>query len=282
MPRFKIQSRLRVTDKSLVIYPVAMLPLNFKDAKLAEKQLAGKGYEGDLGCAIVRNDSQKKVIHIVSSDYQLIPHKQIIEAVETIFDANKWSYELYDVRVGGRRGNKMYLRYHLPQYGFTIERDKFIPYVMVYNSYDKSLLFGASIGLYRVRCNSTSTITPKSKSIRMRHFRENIDTVKVSLDIEEMLDEVGVAKKALKIIVKEKITDADVEKLLPRVFKRKRDIKNIVELGILEDFFEEKGKTKYAFYNACNAYATHKLPDFSKNYDHEFEVHSKIAKIFFS
>ena len=280
MPRFQIQKRLRITDKSAVVYPVAMLPLNFQDTKLAKEQLSGTGYKGDPGCAIVRNDD-RSIIYNVSSDYQLIPHKQIIEAVETQFNANKWNYELYDVHVGGRRGNKMYLRYHLPEDGGRMAREYNIPYVLVYNSYDKSLLFGAAVGLYRVRCMSTSMITPKSKALRMRHFRENIDTVKVAMDIEMMLDEVGAAKKELKVIYKSKISDKEVEALLPRIFKRKRDVNKIKELGILEDFFEEQGKTRYAFYNACNAYATHKIPDFSKNYDHEFEVHRKIARIFF-
>lgn len=285
MTQFSLVNRKTNTDKSVVTYPVQKLPLNFQDVTLATEQ-AQKNfqgiYKGDLGCAIVRDDN-RKVITITSSDYQLVSHEDVINAVEAIFEMNKWDYQLYDINVGGRRGNKMYVTYNLPQYKFSVtDGDEMIPYVQIYNSYDKSLLFGAAVGLYRVICSNGLIITTKTQSLKMRHFKENISLSDVALDIEKMLAEVGMAKKKLQIIAKEKISDTTIEELLPKIFKRERDQKKMKESGILTDYFEELGKTKYAFLNACTAYATHILPTYSKNYDHEFEIQGKLSRLFFN
>jgi len=273
------------TDKSKVIYPVQKIPLNFRDTKLATKQ-AAKGfqgiYSGDLGCSIVRDDT-KKVITITSSDYQLVPHEDILNAVEAVFDINKWKYQLYDINVGGRRGNKMYVTYHLPQYKFdAADGDTMIPFIQCYNSYDKSLLFGAAVGLFRVVCSNGLVVKTKTQSLQMRHFKENISLSDVALDIETMLEEVGMAKKKLQILVKEEISDKTIEELLPKIFKRDRDQKHMKESGILKDHFKALGKTKYAFLNACTAYATHILPTYSENYDHEFEIQGKLSRLLFN
>ena len=281
MGRYVIQPRERVFNKSSVVFPVEKLPLNFKDVALATEQAQVGVYKGDLGCAIVRNDDNR-IISTVSSSYQLVPHEDIINAVEAVFEINKWDYSLWDVRTGGRCGNKMYLRYHLPHYSFDVkEGDSLVPYVQIYNSYDRSLLFGASVGLFRLTCSNGAMIRAKSQSLHARHYLDNIDVVKVALDIEKMMEEVGMAKTKLQIMIKEEISDVTIEELLPKIFRRERDIKNIKELGLLEDHFTEMGKTTYAFFNACTAYATHELPKHSGNYDHEFEVQGKIARIFF-
>ena len=282
MGKYVIQPRERVLDKSSVVYPVEKLPLNFKDVELATEQAQKGVYDGDLGCAIVRND-KNQIISTVSSDYQLVPHEDIINAVEGIFEANKWDYSLWDVRTGGRRGNKMYLRYHLPHYSFDVkEGDSLVPYIQIYNSYDKSLLFGASAGLFRLTCSNGAMIRAKSQSLHARHYLNNINVIDIAFSIEAMMEEVGMAKAKLQIMVKEAISDVTIEELLPKIFKRERDVKKIKELGLLEDYFTEMGKNKYAFFNACTAYATHELPKHSGNYDHEFEVQNKISKIFFS
>ena len=285
MTHFPIVNRNRNTDKSVVTYPVQKLPLNFQDVTLATKQATKKFqgiYTGDLGCAIVRDDN-KRVITNTSSDYQLVPHTDVINAVEAVFDINKWKYQLYDINTGGRRGNKMYVTYHLSQYKFDVsEGDTMIPYIQVYNSYDKSLLFGAAVGLYRQICSNGLVITTKTNSLKMRHFKENISLSDVALEIEAFLAEVGMAKKKLLIMKTEEISDTTIEKLLPKIFKRERDQKKVKDSGILKDYFTELGKTKYAFMNACTAYATHIMPTYSDNYDHEFEIQGKISRLFFN
>lgn len=273
------------TDKSKVIYPVQKLPLNFQDVTLATEQ-AQKDfqgiYTGDLGCAIVRDDT-KKVITNVTSDYQLVPHEDVLNAVEAVFDINKWKYQLYDVNSGGRRGNKMYVTYHLPQYKFEVAKgDIMIPFIQCYNSYDKSLLFGAAVGLFRAVCSNGLVVKTKTQSLQLRHFKENITLSDVALDIETMLSEIGMAKKKLQILVKEEISDKTIEELLPKIFKRDRDQKQMKESGILTDSFNALGKTKYAFLNACTAYATHILPTYSQNYDHEFEIQGKLSRLLFN
>jgi len=105
MTHFPIVNRKTNTDKSVVTYPVQKLPLNFQDVTLATEQAAKEFqgiYTGDLGCAIVRDDN-KRVITITSSDYQLVPHTDVINAVEAVFDINKWDFQLHDINTGGRR-----------------------------------------------------------------------------------------------------------------------------------------------------------------------------------
>jgi len=285
MARFPIINRKTNTEKSVVTYPVQKLPLNFRDVTLATEQATKEFqgiYKGDLGCAIVRDDN-KRVITITSSDYQLVPHADVINAVEAVFDINKWKYQLYDINTGGRRGNKMYVTYHLPQYKFEVGKgDAMIPYVQVYNSYDKSLLFGAAVGLFRQICSNGLVTTTKTQSLKMRHSKENITLSDVALEVEAFLAEIGLAKEKLVIMSKEKISDTTIEKLLPKIFKRERDQKKVKESGILEDNFDALGKTKYAFMNACTAYATHIMPTYSENYDHEFEIQGKISRLFFN
>jgi hypothetical protein len=78
-----------------------------------------------VGVAVVRTDTKEIITH-AGSDYQLVPHMQVLTAVESMLEANGLKYELFDIHTGGTKGNRMYVDYILPKYKVAVEGDKTI------------------------------------------------------------------------------------------------------------------------------------------------------------
>lgn len=267
--------RERNTDKSRISYPVNLFPLTFKDPEIASK------ISGDPGVCVVRSDSNQIICH-ASSDYQLVPHNDILSIVEETFKVNNIPFELYDIHTGGGKYNKMYANYILPKYTFNVEGDSFTPFIQVYNSYDKSLLFGSITGLYRNACwNGNLWGTKDMQLIRSKHVGNKIDLFNVFISMDKWVEGLGIAKFNLQKLLHQQLSSTTIEDVINSIFATKRDRKLIVESDLISSSITEFGDNRYALFNAVTNYATHKLPLLTSNYDWSFEIQKKITSIFF-
>jgi len=267
--------RERNTDKSRISYPVELFPLTFKDAGVASK------ISGDPGVCVVRTDSNQIICH-ASEDYQLVPHNDILSIVEETFKVNNILFELYDIHTGGGKYNKMYANYILSEYTFEIEGDSFTPFIQVYNSYDKSLLFGSITGLYRKACwNGNLWGTRDMQLIRSKHVGNKIDLFNVFTSMDKWVEGLGIAKFNLQKLLHQQLSSTVIEDVINSIFATKRDRKLIVESDLISNSITEFGDNRYALFNAVTNYATHKLPLLTTNYDWSFEIQKKITSIFF-
>lgn len=266
--------RDRVTDKSVISYPVNAYPMRFID------DAAEKLYQGSRGVGIVRDDNNTIICH-AGSDYQLLKHADVLELVEATFQANSLEYELYDINTGGVRQNRMYANYILPSYKFSIEGDEYMPFVQVYNSYDKTLLFGSITGLYRTACwNGNLWGIKDSQLIRAKHVGANIDLGSVALSINDWAETIGIARNNLEKLIHKTITDKPIEEVAGKIFRAQRDVKAFVESELLVDAIKQFGSTDYALFNAFTNYTTHKMSQLTTSYDWVMKAQKKITDVF--
>jgi hypothetical protein len=265
--------RQSTSDTSSVLFPVEVQSLRFNNPA-KEKEIIG-----DRGVAVIRKDTHK-IICTASSEYQLQTHGEVLKAVELLFKKNKIAFTVSDVRTGGTRGNRMYVNYILPQYQFVVHRtDKYIPFLQVQNSYDKSLLFNLTTGIFRQICSNGAIITHGVKFLTKKHVHENINLEEIEINIAAWASNLGIVKLTLEKLANRKLTKKRVEEVTAKVFNRKRDLTGFVDLKLIDKNVKEVGNNEYALFNALTEYATHVLGSFTDNYDYTNNAYRRISKI---
>jgi len=268
--------RERTPDKSLISFPVVKQPLQFCDPPFENV------VRGDRGVGIVRTDTQQ-LITTASSDYALIPHTEVCAAIEAMFEANGLQYELYDVYTGGSKGNRMYVNYTLPQYGFDVDGDTYIPFVQAQNSYDRFILLGLVTGIYRTACwNGNLWGTRGMQFTLKKHVVGNITLTDLAWNIDSWGQNLGIARINLQRLLREPLSETTVEAVLAEIFAKQKDRKNIAQLQLVEKYVAEVGNNMYALFNACTDYATHVMSDsrVCKNYDKARKLQMAISDVF--
>lgn len=268
--------RERNTDVSVIDFPVSKFPLQFADPKIQSV------VKGDRGVSIVRTDSNQ-IITNAGSDYQLVPHREVLAAVESMFEANSLKYELYDIHTGGTKGNRMYVNYILPSYRFKVEDDEYMPFVQVQNSYDKFILFGLVTGLYRTACwNGNLWGTREMQFTTKKHVSTNISLSDIAWDIDKWIQNLGMAESQLERLRKEPLSETTIEDVLKKILPQEKDQAAFKHFKLLEEYVAELGNNKYALFNALTAYATHGMsnPELCKNYDKARQVQMKVTNVF--
>jgi len=291
--------RNRNSDKSVVDFPVNIFPMRFADSSIESS------VQGDRGVGIVRMDTQD-VIARASSDYKLIPHVEILDAVESMFEANGLDYDLTDVRTGGKANARMYADYELPEHKIDIQGEEFTPFVRITNSYDLSVRFKLVSGLYRVWCSNGAIVTRSVMNTQFKHVGDRADVTKITLRVDKWIEELGIVRVNLNRLVdtpiKVEIVREDNGKrflhvlkrhpvvnerpasqdILSRIFTTQKDRLAIVDSGILSNNLKETGENLYSVYNACTEYATHYMdkPDVCKNFQKADGVQERIGQVF--
>ena len=79
--------------------------INFP-VKLVEHELLERGYKGNPGVSVVRDDT-KEIITNASSKYQLVKHMDVLDSVESAFNLNQINYKLTDIRMLGKKKTTM-------------------------------------------------------------------------------------------------------------------------------------------------------------------------------
>lgn len=272
--------RNTITDKSILTFPVHKERLQFMSEAARER------FEGDCGLAIVRGDTREIVKAGLSSNYNLIPHADVINMVEAVFQANSLDFQVHDIYTGGTRGNKMFLHYTLPDYKIEIAEEEYIPFVQVQNSYDKSSLFKAITGLYRVVCsNGLIRYHSKTTLISAKHFGETVDLSKIAFNLDGWLEDLNVTKFKLEELLARPNhympgNNTLREDFVEKIFSRKKDIDGFLESGLVEKYSEELGQNQYALINAFTEYITHNLSSRMSNFDHVAKSYLELEKIF--
>jgi hypothetical protein len=271
--------RNRKTDLSTVTYPVIEISHRLDTVALIE---------GDPGKSVVRTDNNK-IISNVSTDYQIVRHADIIELVEAVFLKNKIAYELFDVHLGGNKGNQMYVDYILPDQTIEINGDIYKPFVQIQNSYDKSLMFGSATGLYREVCSNGLMLGKRVNSLIRRKHYESISIIDVVLDMDEWFKSIITEiKPRMEKLVTRNIAPAgiDVDEwvsgVLNKIFDRKSDIDTFQKSNILSSYTSELGHNQYALLNALTDYTTHVVEEDGKirSYDLVQKTQSKLGRLF--
>ncbi len=268
--------RYRCTDKSTVDFPVSKIPLRFVDDKY-ERQVSG-----DRGICVVRTDKKEVICH-ASSEYQLVPHIQILSSVEAMFEANGLEYELFDIHSGGTKGNRMYVDYILPKHKFDINGDKYTPFVQVQNSYDKFILFGLITGVYRMACTNGVLLGARNMQfLTKKHLSENISLKDIAWNIDDWIQNLKITRKQISVLLKEKLSKTTYDDIMKKILTKEKDQEKFAEEKLYQQYIKEFGENQYALFNALTAYATHTLSDeeFCKNHDKARNIQMRISKHF--
>lgn len=142
-------------------FPVAMTQVDYH---LFPEQRDNKDAEDYRG--VVRQDDGT-LLAIVSKDYKLVPHDEIVRMCDTFF-ANKNITRKVKLTKGGAR---MYLTYFMNDISVEIRPgDKVNPKVTVTNSYDASLRIWVEAGAFRLVCSNGLSIGKKLMSKARRHI----------------------------------------------------------------------------------------------------------------
>jgi hypothetical protein len=214
-----------------------------------------------LGKALVQLDPPN-LISIVSKDYKHISHKDIISNVEEALKSSGIDFELYDINEGGKNKNRLYINYVLPSYRFKIDKDEWIPFIQVYNCYDKFLSYGLLTGLYRVSSESALIVFDKKLLASRRHVRGKIEIREDMINIERWISKIGELRRSLQSLTQEKVVDKFVAyNIIKKVFKFKKYRKYFKESDILKTNIKMYGNTYYAYLISLMEYSTHCLWD---------------------
>jgi len=202
-----------------------------------------------------------------------------------MLNSNQIKYELYDLHTGGTHGNRMYADYILPSYRINIEGDEYIPFIQIQNSYDKTLLFGITQGLYRQACSNGAFLGVRNvERIHLKHVGNNIDLNKEVFNVDYWLKNLDIAQTNLKRLMKEPLSNTTIDDVLKKIFNRKKDLELIKHFDLIEKNIKEFGFTRYALFNACTEFVTHALANEalyrSKNYDRAKELSVRIGNEF--
>ncbi|MCK9543218.1 MAG: DUF932 domain-containing protein [Novosphingobium sp.] len=268
--------RNRQIDKSILTFPVHIEPLTFVSP--SAKTL----YDGDCGLAVVREDTNV-IIDTVKTDYSLLLHKDLIDAVESAFKINKLDFEVFDIFTGGTKGNKMFLNYAFPDNTIKIADEDYFPFMQLQNSYNKSLNARIVAGLYRKICtNGLVRYHSKNTILNVKHLGKKIDLSSISLKVNDWWEEINLTKFKLEEIVNVSIPEQfeEIEKITDRVFETKKDKEMFLQSDLIKRYFDELGSNHYALLNAYTHYITHHLATRMNDFDRVAKSYSVLENIF--
>jgi len=220
---------------------------------------------------------------IVSEDYQLVTHKDVVGTINEIISELKLAPEVE--RSGVTKGGaRLYHSLVFPTMRWEPRvGDKFDPVITVVNSYDRTRSLGLVFGTKRLSCSNGAWIFDRDFNYSMRHAYNKIDLSAAA----------GSLREAMKVAVE--LTTAGVQRLLELAgvdfLKKMIDLSHHefslkckeVALAELKEFVEiersEKGKiegfqvkvadgfTAYEVWNAMTKASTHSIGAAAKRMD---------------
>lgn len=225
--------------------------------------------------AIVREGTEQ-VLGIVSPDYKLITHKQVLD--KSIAIVERFEDLKFKSAITTKGGARMYATFESEKEYIignlkTGQPDNLKLRLILTNSYDGSLRYGFIIGAYRLVCKNGLRVGQDIFAVKQKHTSGlNIDGVMNSAKrAVKFFNENTLPKwkayNSQEIEVKAVLTK--IEKSLPeRLFKEVS--------GRLE---QTKRTTLWNIYNEFTYVLTHE-EKFNKNFDRNDRVQRKVARVF--
>lgn len=197
------------------------------------------------------NHNRTKLFDVVSPKYQVVPHGQ---AIQSISDALKTYFGAAvepQVRSFGQ-GTTISAVYKLPIEPVRLNDGKDVNEMtlLVRNSYDRSQVFSAELGAYRLICSNGAKIGESFGAIRSRHVGSGADTSILS-QLEYMIAKAPQVREMWEQWQDTRISQEQAAAMLEGRFPDK------YALPVLMQKFP---RTKWEFYNDLTRFATHDTP----------------------
>lgn len=208
---------------------------------------------GDPGVSIVRLDTNQ-IISNMSSQYQLISHSDILDAVESSLSSNGLKFELSSMMMHGSKDSSMRARYIIKSSGGKIKKDDVLPIVDVNNSYDGLTTFFLQFGIYRVVCSNGMMIaTSKKEMINKVHVRDNISITGIFEAVDKWVNE----EFWIECMRVEKLADdkpIPIEVIMTDLL-RKKESEEFAASELISKYYDELGRNRLAQLNAVTEFA---------------------------
>lgn len=285
-----IKKKVRCVDRNSIYFPVLEIPLklDINHPSLLEKEsllqelsnnLAireGKGYlKGKLGKVLVRVDTGE-IITTVSNNYYLLTHEKFLDNVEEIMRLNGIEFELFDVNIGGKNNNRIYVNYLLPSYKFDVDGEVFIPFIQAYNCYDKFLSYGLLTGIYREDTESAFLVFNKSILVSRRHSREKLELTEDMVDVRGWISKLTELRRKVKDLKSKQVSEYDSFLVIGSVLKARRHRDLFIKHKLQSREEDKFGKNYFSLLLSLMYYSTHGLYNSSRIRPYDLSRYSQI------
>ena len=200
--------------------------------------------------AVIRTDTQQP-IGIVSTNYQLIPHTEVVDSFREALGDSK-AEETVSM---GRDGQQMFLEYKIGAIKFEARKGdishlRFI----VRNSYDGAHSLQIMVGAFRLVCENGMIVGKKFLGFQQKHIGSDakIDIAKLKEKIEVVVKQFKETAPIIQQMAGAKFSK--IESILER--KSVRLPRYIKEVAVAE-FNRAGDDTVYGFYNSMTFAITH-------------------------
>ncbi len=215
------------------------------------------------------NPETEEVFSIVTDDYQLIRHEQVIEMAESVVD-EMTEYGKPERRVWlPQDGAKMRLQYTFPEAAMTVAGDTdggrgIAPSFDAFNSLDGSIALRAIFGAYRIICSNGMTVGTKEIEYRREHHQPMDGThdmkAMIIVGMKRFSDQVGIWEKWVDRVT----TLAEYENIVTGLKLNKTQTEDLhreveVSSGVRLEDQKLQAITLWAFYNIVTQFITHRI-----------------------
>ena len=216
------------------------------------------------------NHDRSKLLDVVSPRYQVIQHS---EAFDQINSGLMDYFETLDIKSTVRSldgGVRIRAEFKLPIAPIKLGRADINEITMVMqNSYDRSLVFSAELGAFRLICSNGMKIGQSFGSIKLRHLYAP-DSSTLLEDLDRMIARAPLLKDKWEEWSDTKISFDEALDMVGTQFPEK-----YVGPILIEERFPE---TKWQFYNDLTRFATHDVGSVRRR----MEFDDIISRMFYS
>ena len=272
----------RNTEFEKIDFPVSLKPVYLKGKKYSELTK----YKAVTGIA----DSKETIFSLVSNNYSLITNSEALELGKNIFkeffpsiDGSK--FEIFNINYPNTR-SFCHIDIINDCYSFNIwEKEVFIPFIRITNSYNKTRSLKFEIGFSRKVCDNGVIFEKETVELNYAHYKKSVSGILENIKAEnqydklkKLEDEFSTFMKSLKEL---KINKEYYTPLTAKIFQLKFDIKSesrkirekeskkmnqfVDYCEILsKNYISEIGENAYSLFNVATAFANNR--DFVKSY----------------
>lgn len=209
------------------------------------------------GYHIVRTDTNDK-ISFVTSQYNLITHKDVIDMVEKQF--KQFGVKAFQPRFNlfgtGRTSLHMYYKIGSK---VLIAKDDYNTIISVTNGYDRLTRLSLAYGLERLVCSNGMVATESKFRMSVRHLGDVFDSM------EEFLKK---GEEFVKHSTKEFQRMLKSKPILEPILVNKKEYQIMKDMKLFEQYFDELGKNMYAEFQAYSDFFSNHLTG-NKQYNYQ-------------
>jgi hypothetical protein len=239
MKLYELKQHAMLFDKAIAIEPVLA---------------GGREFPKHKG---IWNVNKGKPVTIVSKDYTLVQHEQLVNAVaDAVMNLNiPAEARIRDKGMTRDSGNKIYVDITFPQQKLSVVGEEFFAGIRIINSYNKTTGVIVAPRLLRLKCmNGMVVEVGFTKTYHVAHTSEMVKDFEST--IEQMLREMVNSNEKLKALVNSCIGDSIEWEMMERILRALSPQDKHFE-ALKEMLKGIERPTRWDLYNAFTAYATH-------------------------